>query len=909
MANGSHGSIERMPGALFRAMGALVLQKRDCAREALACELKEHLQTLGVDYHVRTLKRQLTGSVSSVPPEVQGAMRHVLLRANGLRTDLDIDRALRAAGIWVAPEDRQPERISSERIVPLAQLWLLFNPTHSKRGLAMLLSKRLGRQGVHLKVDPLQSLLAGKQTLARCEVLEALLGLLAPTGITSEDEARACWQRSQDDLAAYAQDRGLEPAHCLMDLARAWKLRNHQPSSRHLSIILQGKLRQRSIDLCLSQIQKGVDGRFKLVRHALVVEMEALLRQSLPEGHDLQGEVALAAQRQTKQIDLCLVDAQPIAALAKTWLAQHPGTSQRQLAIRVAKSARRMGYRASESTVQPILGGYKKRTRGFIYRALLKQIPGSRDRIPDEHIVPSHWAEAALAHRPRAATARKPGPPRARLSDGETLPNTDPLAAYLRSAGGLMVPSAEEELELAVRVEDSDRDVLRLLLRSAIVGRALTVASQRLADGALSPWEIVVGAVPKDEHGKKRSQDRLRAVLRDFSKLEEQCTARRRALLSGKRISVKRSAQLHHELETLREQMILVLADTRLAATYVKRMSDELGTLVRAAETFLREKGGKGRRDIHRIEQQAGLPFEKMKQTWGKVQAALRRAAHAKNEMVKANLRLVVYIAKKYRGRGLDFLDLIQEGNIGLMRAVEKFDRYQGYRFGTYATWWIRSNIQRAIGDQGRTIRLPLHIAEKLARMRRTVYEGFSESGAVLSPEELASRAGMKPAEIAELSQLDDAISMHVPLGNGETTLEEFIADETALQPLDAMMSHELVNRVQHALEGLESRDADVLRGRYGIGTGDDHTLADLGRELGVSRERVRQIEAAALAELRNPVHAEALTGLLDDAPVIERTPRRSHGQRSTVPREQASRRARSKRNSRKRHREERIHG
>ena len=136
MAKSSHGSLERTPGALFRAMGTLVLQKKDCSREALAFELREHLETLGIDYHVRTIKRQLTGGVSSVPPEVQGAMRHVLLRANGLGTDLDIENALRTARLWVVPEEREPEYLSAGRIVPLAQLWLLLNPTHSKRALA-----------------------------------------------------------------------------------------------------------------------------------------------------------------------------------------------------------------------------------------------------------------------------------------------------------------------------------------------------------------------------------------------------------------------------------------------------------------------------------------------------------------------------------------------------------------------------------------------------------------------------------------------------------------------------------------------------------------------------------------------------------------------------------------------------
>ena len=892
MPNGSHGSLERMPGALFRAMGALVLQKKDCTREALAYELQEHLETLGVDYHVRTLKRQLTGSVSSVPPEVQGAMRHVLLRANGLRTDLDIDQALRTAGLWVALQDRHPERLSSERIVPLAQLWLLFNRTKSKRGLAMLLSKRLARQGVHLRVDPLQTILAGKQPLARREVHEALLALLTAYGIASEAEAREHWQKSQKDIAAYVEDRTLEPAQRLADLATAWKLRNHQPSSRHLSVILQEKLRQRGIDLCLLQIQKAVDGRFKHVRRALIAEMEGMLRQSLPEGHDLTAEVAAAAHKQIQQIDLCWVDAQPIAALAKSWLEQHPDTTQRQLSIRVAKSARRMGYASNPSTVQPILGGYKKRTRGFIYRAMLKQIPGARDRILHEHILPSQWAESILARASRPAAEKKPGRPRTKIAGFDTVvSNADPLAAYLKSASGLLVPSPEEEIALAKRIEEAEQEVLRLLLCSAIVPRELTTLSCKLEEGLLAPCDIVVGAVPKDEDTKRQALSKLRGILSGIAKLEAQRAAQRRELLSGRRVPEKRTAQLRQRIETLWPQMVLLLADTRLAAEYVKRMSDELGTFVATAETILREKGSRGRRDIHWIEEQAGLPFEEMKQTWGKVQGALRRAAHAKNELVKANLRLVVYIAKKYQGHGLDFLDLIQEGNIGLMRAVEKFDHRQGYRFGTYATWWIRSSIQRGIANQGRTIRLPMHIADKLARLRRTSQEGLNEAGTSLSPEDLAGRAQMRPAEVSSLLQLHDAISMHVPVGDGETTLEDFIADEGAIQPIDVVTSRELAERVEHALSGLESREAYVLRARYGIGTGDDHTLADLSLELGVSRERVRQIEAEALEYLRRSAQAELLKEFLDDAGT-PRTSRPLKGERTCLGRKSRSLRA-----------------
>ena len=434
MVHGSHGSLERTSGALFRAMGALfLLREPNRSREALARQVQEHLKTLGIDYHVRTLKRQLAGSVSSVPPEVQAAMRHILLRVTELRTDLDIEKALGAAGLWVAPEERRPGYLSTERTVPLVELWLLLNPTRSRRSLAALLSERLAHRGAHLKIASLQDILAGRQHLARREVHEDLLALLSTRGVASEREVSVLWLRHQEDIAAYLRDRALVPADRLADLATAWKLRNHQPSSRRLAVILQRRLRRCGLGLSLDRIQEALSGKAKRVRHVLIVEMESLLREALPPGQDLASQVA-AAQKRTAQIDLCWVKAEPIAALAKGWLTQHPSETMRQLSIRVADSARLTGYATSPNTIQPILGGHKKRTRGFVYRAMLRQIPGSRDRIPEEHIVSSPWAEHPIARVSRPPAGGRPRRQRAMLSGIDSaVSNADALTTHPRS--------------------------------------------------------------------------------------------------------------------------------------------------------------------------------------------------------------------------------------------------------------------------------------------------------------------------------------------------------------------------------------------------------------------------------------------------------------------------------------------
>jgi RNA polymerase primary sigma factor len=269
---------------------------------------------------------------------------------------------------------------------------------------------------------------------------------------------------------------------------------------------------------------------------------------------------------------------------------------------------------------------------------------------------------------------------------------------------------------------------------------------------------------------------------------------------------------------------------------------------------------------IAEVSEIAGLSISEFRRMISTVQKGEREASIAKKEMIEANLRLVISIAKKYTNRGLQFLDLIQEGNIGLMKAVDKFEYRRGYKFSTYATWWIRQAITRSIADQARTIRIPVHMIETINKLVRTSRQMLHEIGREPTPEELAEKLQMPLEKVRKVLKIaKEPISLETPIGDEEDShLGDFIEDKNAMQPIDAAIQGNLRETTTRVLASLTAREERVLRMRFGIGMNTDHTLEEVGQQFSVTRERIRQIEAKALRKLKHPSRSRKLRSFLD---------------------------------------------